>query len=161
MMSPTCPGARKVISSIAAVTAGPPLWRCATAPAGGSASFIISPPWAVPGRVGSLGGSGMPEKGTPEYDWLYGSSSQAPPGDATQQVPAQGGAGPDETRVMPVARREARGSGGQPPGGTRTATAAPPPRPQPEKRRRRPRLRLGLIPLLLVAFLVYLVGVPL
>ena len=106
-------------------------------------------------------GSGMPEKGTPEYDWLYGSSSQAPPGDATQQVPAQGGARPDETRVMPVARREARGSGGQPPGGTRTATAAPPPRPQPEKRRWRPRLRLGLIPLLLVALLVYLVGVPL
>ena len=101
----------------------------------------------------------MPEKGTPEYDWLYGGTSQAPPGDATQQVPAQGAARPDETRVMPVARREARGSGGQPPGGTRTATAAPPPRPK--KRRWRPRLRLGLIPLLLLLILVYLAGVPL
>ncbi len=66
-------------------------------------------------------GSGMPEKGTPEYDWLYGGTSQSPPGDATQQVPAQGaqrpdasgGQRPDETRVMPVARRDARGSGGQ------------------------------------------------
>src|SRR5687768_11395686 len=55
-------------------------------------------------------GSGMPEKGTPEYDWLYGGASQSPPSDATQQVPAQGAASqrPDETRVMPAARREAR-----------------------------------------------------
>ncbi|KQV64919.1 hypothetical protein ASC64_14480 [Nocardioides sp. Root122] len=110
-------------------------------------------------------GSGMPEKGTPEYDWLYGGSSQSPPSDATQQVPAQGAARPDETRVMPVARREARGSGsgsgsgGQPPSRPRAATTAPPPRPK--KRRWRPRLRLGLIPLVLVLFLVYLVGVPL
>ncbi len=101
----------------------------------------------------------MPEKGTPEYDWLYGGASQSPPGDATQQVPAQGAQRPDETRVMPAVRRDARGSGGQPPGGTPTATAAPPPRPK--KRRWRPRFRLGLIPLLLVLILVYLVGVPL
>jgi len=110
----------------------------------------------------------MPEKGTPEYDWLYGGSSQSPPGDGTQQVPTQGSTQgssapqrPDETRVMPVARREARGSGGQPPSGTRTASAAPPPRPQPKKRRWRPRFRLGLIPLLLLLVLVYLAGVPL
>jgi LCP family protein required for cell wall assembly len=104
-------------------------------------------------------GSGVPEKGTPEYDWLYGSKSQTPPSDATQRVPAQGQQGADETRVMPVARREARGSGGQPPGGTRTATTAPPPKPK--KPRRRPRFRLGLIPLLLLLVLAYLVGVPL
>ena len=103
----------------------------------------------------------MPEKGTPEYDWLYGGSSQSPPPDATQQVPAQGAARPDETRVMPVARREARGAGGQPPGGTATRTAAPPPRPTPKKRRWRPRFRFGLIPLLLLLIVVYLVGVPL
>ena len=113
----------------------------------------------------------MPEKGTPEYDWLYGGSSQKPPGDATQKVPTQGpgrGSGrgapqaqrPDETRVMPVARREARGSGGQPPGRPRTSAAAPPPRPE-KKRRRLPRFRLGLIPLLLLLVLVYLAGVPL
>ena len=40
----------------------------------------------------------MPEKGTPEYDWLYGGKSQAPPGDATQQVPAQGQVGPGADR---------------------------------------------------------------
>ena len=103
----------------------------------------------------------MPEKGTPEYDWLYGGSSQTPPSDATQHVPTQGPDRPDETRVMPVARRAARGSGGQPPGGTRTPTAAPPPRPRPARRRWRPRLRLGIIPLLLLLVLLYLVGVPL
>lgn len=111
----------------------------------------------------------MPEKGTPEYDWLYGGSSQSPPADATQQVPAQGASRPDapraerpdETRVMPVARREARGSGGKPPGGPSTRTAAPPPRPTPKKRRWRPRFRFGLIPLLLLLVVVYLVGVPL
>ena len=69
----------------------------------------------------------MPEKGTPEYDWLYGSRSQTPPDDATQRVEAQQGPGagrPDETRVMPVARREARASGGQPPGTGRTAAGS-------------------------------------
>jgi LCP family protein required for cell wall assembly len=60
---------------------------------------------------------------------------------------------------MPAARREARGSGGQPPSGTRTTAAAPPPKPR--KPRRRPRLRLGLIPLLLLLVLGYLVAVPL
>ena len=106
----------------------------------------------------------MPEKGTPEYDWLYGGRSQSPPSDATQQVPAQGSAGsqrPDETRVMPAARRDTRGSGGQPPSDRRMAAATPPPRPQPKKRRWRPRLRLGVIPLLLLLIVVYLVGVPL
>src|SRR5690242_16513064 len=197
MMSPTWTGARKVISSIAAVTAGPPLWRCATAPAVESASFMISPPCTLPSRLASLEwamiprltrlydvgrprsmrslmartvasspmadrpqGSGVPEKGTPEYDWLYGSQSKNPPSDATQRVEAQQQGGrADETRVMPVARREARGSGGQPPPGTgRTPATAPPPRP---KKKRRWRPRLGLIPLVLILLLVYLLGVPL
>ncbi|NYE37446.1 LCP family protein required for cell wall assembly [Nocardioides cavernae] len=107
-------------------------------------------------------GSGMPEKGTPEYDWLYGSRSKAPSSDATQRVEAQS-AGPDETRVMPVARREARGSaagaGATPPGRGRTPAApasSPPSRP-----RKRRRFRLGFIPLLLLLVLVYLIGVPL
>jgi len=104
-------------------------------------------------------GSGVPEKGTPEYDWLYGSQSSAPPSDATQRMEAQqaSSARPDETRVMPVARREARGSGGSPPGPARTPAAAPPPRPK----RRRWRPRLAMIPLVLVLLLVYLLGVPL
>lgn len=105
----------------------------------------------------------MPEKGTPEYDWLYGAKSQSPPADATQQVPAQGSASqrPDETRIMPAARREARASGGQPPSDRRMSAATPPPPPRPRKRRWRPRLRLGLIPLLLLLIVVYLVAVPL
>ncbi len=101
----------------------------------------------------------MPEKGTPEYDWLYGGGSKTPPGDATQRVPTQGADRADETRVMPVARRDARGSGGEPPSSRPTPAAAPPPRPR--KRRWRPRLRLRLIPLVLLLILVYLVGVPL
>ena len=104
----------------------------------------------------------MPEKGTPEYDWLYGSQSKNPPSDATQRVEAQPSGGrADETRVMPVARREARGSGGAPPAGAASSAAAPPPRPQPVKQKRRWRPRLGLIPLVLILLLVYLLGVPL
>ena len=107
----------------------------------------------------------MPEKGTPEYDWLYGGKSQSPPSDSTQRVPTQGAAAsdrPDETRVMPAARREARGGDGQPPDDRRMAAAsAPPPAPKQKKRRWRPRLRLGLIPLLLLLFVAYLVVVPL
>lgn len=129
----------------------------------GRAALVVMPGTvAFPLMADRPQGSGMPEKGTPEYDWLYGGSSQSPPSDATRQVPAQGAARPDETRVMPVARRDTRGSGsgsgGEPPSGRRTATTAPPPRPK--KRRWRPRLRLGLIPLVLL-LLVYLVGVPL
>ncbi|WP_090969559.1 LCP family protein [Nocardioides exalbidus] len=108
-------------------------------------------------------GSGMPEKGTPEYDWLYGTQSSGPSGDATQQMPAGGRsqARPDETRVMPVARREARASGAQPPSGSgRTPTPAPTPAgARPKKRRWRPRMRL--VPLVLLLVLVYLLGVPL
>lgn len=125
-------------------------------------------------------GSGVPEKGTPEYDWLYGSQSQSPSGDATQRVPTQStgpsssrsssrsetpAQRPDETRVMPVARREQRGAGAPPPqgpGGPRTPgdPSGPSSRPARTSRRRwRPRLRL--IPLLLLLVLVYLAGVPL
>ena len=53
-MSPTCTGSRNAISSIAAVTAGPPLCRWATAPAVESASFMISPPWMLPSRFASV-----------------------------------------------------------------------------------------------------------
>ena len=52
-MSPTWTGSRNAISSIAAVTAGPPLWRWATAPAVESASFMISPPCMLPSRFAS------------------------------------------------------------------------------------------------------------
>ena len=133
---------------------------------------------------GSGTGSGMPEKGTPEYDWLYGSSGGGPgegpggatSGDETRRVPVQGsvpgsGSGAsrgraeqraDETRVMPVARPDSRpgprGAGGRPPGGTRTPPAAPPP---PARRRWRPRFRFGIVKLVLLAWLVFMIGVPL
>ncbi|MCD6639319.1 MAG: LCP family protein [Nocardioides sp.] len=106
-------------------------------------------------------GSGPPEEGSPEYEWLYGSKGAAPADDATRVVPAQDQDRPDETRVMPAARRESRqsGSGGRPPGGpTRTASTAPPPRPAPRSRRRW--LRLGPVKLLLLLWLVFMVAVP-
>ncbi len=102
----------------------------------------------------------MPEKGTPEYDWLYGGKSQTPPDDATRQVPAASAQRPDQTRMMPATQPDARGSGGQPPGGRGpTATSAPPP--QPAKRRWRPRFRFGVVKLVLLLALVFLIGVPL
>jgi LCP family protein required for cell wall assembly len=112
-------------------------------------------------------GSGAPEEGTPEYEWLYGSKGQAPSDDATRVVPAVGNAPgngrsarPDETRVMPAAQRDSRGSGGRPPGGpTRTTTAAPPRRPAPVKRR--PRFRFGVVKWILLLWLVFMLAVPL
>lgn len=46
--SPTRTGSRKTISSIAAVTAVPPLCRAAAAPATSSTNFISTPPCTVP-----------------------------------------------------------------------------------------------------------------
>ena len=66
-MSPTCTGSRKAISSSAAVTAGPPLCRCATAPAVESASFTISPPWMLPRRFASRADMTTPSETRP-YD---------------------------------------------------------------------------------------------
>ena len=60
-------------------------------------------------------GSGGAREGNPRVRLaLREPSARAPPSDATQRVEAQQpqGGRPDETRVMPVARREARGSGG-------------------------------------------------
>ncbi len=102
----------------------------------------------------------MPDEGTPEYDWLYGGASRTPPVDATQHVPVQSEQRADETHVMPAARAQARGAGGQPPRRTRP-TPAPAPPPRPARRRWRPRFRFKWIPLLLVLWLVFLIGVPL
>ena len=49
-MSPTCTACRNAISSIAAVTAGPPLCRWAIAPAVLSTSRMTSPPCTLPSR---------------------------------------------------------------------------------------------------------------
>lgn len=88
---------------------------------------------------------GGPEKGTPEYDWLYGSKGQQPAG--------------DETRVMPAASRDARGQ--QPP---------PPTNPPPGKQRvtgpssNKPRRSFGwskVVLALLLVWVLFLVAVPL
>src|SRR5689334_19472427 len=52
-MSPTWIGLRNAISSIAAVTAAPPLCRWATAPAVLSTSFMTTPPCTLPSRFAS------------------------------------------------------------------------------------------------------------
>jgi len=117
-------------------------------------------------------GRGVPEEGTPEYEWLYGTTGSAgrPDDDATQVIrggeagrPAAGESSEsdDRTKVMPVTPPtggSTSGPGGRPPGGTATATQAPPPRPAaPRQRRRRP-FRWVLVLLLLWA--VFLVAVP-
>lgn len=97
---------------------------------------------------------GGPEKGTPEYNWLYGSRGQQPADDDTRAIPQQSG---DETRVMPAAERQARGR-------QQTRPASPPPPSRPAKRssgRGRPRFRLKWLWLLLVLWLVFLVAIPL
>jgi LCP family protein required for cell wall assembly len=98
---------------------------------------------------------GGPEKGTPEYDWLYGRKGQQPAGDETRQMPQQPRG--DETRVMPAARRDARGQ--QPPPPT-----SPPPKQRvtgPSSKRSRPRFRLKWLWALLALWLVFLVAIPL
>lgn len=99
---------------------------------------------------------GGPEKGTPEYNWLYGSKGQQPSGDETRAVPQQ--PRPDETRVMPAVRREARGQG-------RTPPSSPPPR-RPvsgssTSKGRRPTFRLKWLWAVLVLWLVFLIAIPL
>lgn len=106
-------------------------------------------------------GSGGPEKGTPEYDWLYGARGSSRPDDATRMVPTQGRPAerPDETQVMPAQPQGARSSG-RPPGSgdVRTPKAAPPPRPA--RSRRLPRFRFGFLKLLLLLWLVFMIAVP-
>lgn len=118
-------------------------------------------------------GSGRPEEGTPEYDWLYGPGRGAAPDDqATQRVPTspRGAPPPDATRKMPTLPREGAGRpGGQPVNQGPYQTPPPPPRQpgrpgqpptagRPRRRRRPPVLRVLL--LLLALWLVYLVAVP-
>ncbi|MDF9715643.1 hypothetical protein KK617_05710, partial [Nocardioides sp. ChNu-99] len=46
---------------------------------------------------------GRPEEGTPEYEWLYGSSGSAPRPDQTQPTRRRPRPGPDDesTRLLP------------------------------------------------------------
>jgi LCP family protein required for cell wall assembly len=97
---------------------------------------------------------GGPEKGSPQYHWLYGSKGQQPADDETRAMPQQPRG--DQTRVMPAAKRDARGGG--------PAPSAPPKRPagaRPPSRSRRPRFRLRWLWILLALWLVFLVAIPL
>ncbi len=100
---------------------------------------------------------GGPEKGTPEYNWLYGSKGQQPSGDETRAVPQQ--SRPDETRMMPTASRDARGQQAPPP------TSPPPPRKPvpaaPSRKGWRPSFRWKWLWALLVLWLVFLIAIPL
>jgi len=101
-------------------------------------------------------GSGGPEKGTPEYDWLYGSSGGSPSDDETRAVPQQPRPREpraDETRVMPATPREDHGRRPGPP--------PPPPRTQRPRRSRSFSPRVGWVKWVLVLWLVFLVAVPL
>src|SRR5687767_2335905 len=106
-----------------------------------------------------------PEKGSPEYNWLYGSKGQQPSGDETRAMPQQprgSDQGPDQgdaTRVMPAARRDARGQ-------QQASPTSPPTPKQPvsgpsTNRGRRPKPKLRWLGILLVLWLVFLIAIPL
>src|SRR5690349_9389709 len=95
-----------------------------------------------------------------DYDWLYGKDGRGNGGRAAS--------GSDEhTRILPP------GSSGPPPSARRPRAEHPPsiaPEPGREKRsrlggggggRRRPRVRLGMLKWVLLAWIVFLVAVPL
>jgi len=105
-------------------------------------------------------GSGTPQEGTPEYDWLYGQGGKPTPGDQTRVVPQAGTPRPDQTRVMPVVPR---GSSSTAPPAPPTAPPRSPGPPPPPGRpsRSRPRFRLGWVKWVLLAWLVFLIVVPL
>jgi LCP family protein required for cell wall assembly len=107
-------------------------------------------------------GKGGPEEGTPEYNWLYGSSSGTPPDDATRAVPQQPQRPRDDaTRMMPAASAgESSSAGGSGPSSTSKTYTSRPSMPRPLAGRRVPRPRLGWLKIVLLLWLVFLLAVP-
>ncbi len=109
-------------------------------------------------------GSGGPEKGTPEYEWLYGGAGPQDP-DVTQPMPGAG-SNPDATRVLPTMPRPGRSGGTPPPSRPPAPPPTPPvaprkPRPEPPPSAPRRRRRwLRWVAIALCAWLVYLLVVP-
>ena len=109
----------------------------------------------------SRGSEGSPEKGSPEYNWLYG-SQRSGRGGAQGQPPAD----PEPTRVMPTMNRPGDGPGdgrgGQPPvppsDRPRTSPRGGGSTPPPKQRSRR--VRFGWVKLVLLLWLVFLIAVP-
>lgn len=125
-------------------------------------------------------GSGAPEEGTPEYDWLYGSGSDgASAADPTRPLPRTPGAASDATRRLPTMPRPSAqaarppaaagptpGPGSPPPPAAPVRAAVrptpPPMDPGPSRPGRTGRgfpVRRALLALL-AAWLVFLVAVP-
>ncbi len=107
-----------------------------------------------------------PDDGSSDYDWLYGKKGAGPGGGPRSGGPRRprpdddrtraAGAGPDRTRMMPVVPRS--GERDRP---TAPPPAAPPPAaPQGARRRRKVRPRPRWILYALLAWLAYLVLVP-
>jgi LCP family protein required for cell wall assembly len=109
-------------------------------------------------------GSGVPEEGTPEYDWLYGTRgrpSRDPeptrmlptlnrPAGESRSRPSSGSSSRPSTEPPPEARPQPRTNDR---GDGPRRTAAPPPR-RPSTRRRHPWRWVGVVALLWVVFLV-------
>lgn len=116
-------------------------------------------------------GSGGPEEGTPEYNWLYGKGGPDTPtndadADATRVVPRQPRA--DETRMMPTvpppsprpASRPASSTAPSPPPPARAGSGASGSSGGRSRGFRRPRFRVRWILLLVLLYIAYLVIVP-
>ena len=100
-------------------------------------------------------GSGTPEEGTPEYDWLYG-TERAGVGSSGQQGQVQGD--PEPTRVLPTLNRHGESRRARPPVPPPGNASGGPPPGQPTRAKRRRPFRWVLLVLLL--WLVFLVAVP-
>lgn len=109
-------------------------------------------------------GSGSPEEGTPEYDWLYGTERAGVGSSGQQQGPAP--RDPEPTRVLPTVPRGSESSRARPPARSsarppvrtsgNTAGGPPPGRPTRTKRRR----PFRWVTIVLLLWLVFLVAVP-
>lgn len=103
---------------------------------------------------------GASEGDAPDYHWLYGQKGQK----GQQRDP-----GPDETRVMPTAPRPEPGRGATPPprqpppppSQPRPPGGPPPQGPSQPRRRRGFRFYVGIVAVLILAWVIYLVAVPL
>jgi LCP family protein required for cell wall assembly len=117
-------------------------------------------------------GTDGPEEG-PDYKWLYGGAG-APPSDPDATRPVTRRPRPDETRLMPTQPRSGpapSNSAPSNPAQSQPVRPTPPPlAPPPDeppgapsstgRGRRRPRFRVRWVLLVLVAWLIYIVAVP-
>lgn len=110
-----------------------------------------------------MSGSQRPEKGTPEYEWLYGSDPAVPhraaDPDATQVVASTAeeltpGSRPDRTELLPTTPATTQSDGPSAGAGSGPGSGS-----DSEGRRWRPR-GLRVIKILFLAWLVFLIAVP-